>query len=385
VIWTVLRDAVFGGLPLLIWLYLLLFRGLFWQAQERDDRHLPPSAPSRWPSVTAIVPARNEADVIATTLGSLLAQDYPGPLRILLVDDESSDGTSAKARALGAEPRLRVLGGSPRPAGWTGKLWAVHQGVLEASKEPCDYLWLTDADICHASDNLTALVCRAEANALVLTSLMAKLHCKTWPERVFIPAFVYFFAMLYPFSWVNNVRNNMAAAAGGCMLVGRTALEAAGGIAAIRGEIIDDCAMGRLMKAQGPIWLGLTERARSIRPYRRMAEIRRMVARSAYAQLHYNPLLLLGTLLGLSLMFLSPPVYMLLAPDGSWLGAAAAYGLMAASFRPMLRFYGRTPLWGLALPAIGLLYAFFTLDSALQHWRGRGGMWKGRPQAMGQS
>ncbi len=384
-IWPLLRDAVCAGLPLVIWLYLLLFRGLFWQAQERDDRHLPQSVPSPWPSVTAIVPARNEADVIATTLASLLAQDYPGPLRILLVDDESSDGTSAKAHALGGAARLRVLGGSPRPSGWTGKLWAVHQGILEAGKEPSDYLWLTDADIRHTPDSLTALVSRAEAHALVLTSLMAKLHCKTWPERFFIPAFVYFFAMLYPFSWVNNVRNRMAAAAGGCMLVRRPALEAAGGIAAIRSEIIDDCAMGRLMKAQGPIWLGLTERAQSIRPYRRMGEIRRMVARSAYAQLRYNPLLLLGTLLGLCLMFLSPPVYMLLAPDGSWLAAAAAYGLMAASFRPMLRFYGRTPLWGLALPAIGLLYALFTLDSAVQHWRGRGGMWKGRPQAMGQS
>ncbi len=383
--WLAFRDVVFGALPLVIWLYLLLFRGLFWQAQERDDRHVPNAEPTSWPSVTAIVPARNEADVIATTLSSLLAQTYAGRFRILLVDDESSDGTRAQAGALGNEARLRVLAGNPRPSGWTGKLWAVHQGVLEAAKEPSDYLWLTDADIRHTPDNLAELVRRAEADGLVLTSLMAKLHCTTWPERFFIPAFVYFFAMLYPFSWVNSVRKKMAAAAGGCMLVRRSALEAAGGIEAIRGEIIDDCAMGRLMKSHGPIWLGLTERAKSIRPYRHMGEIRRMVARSAYAQLRFNPLLLLGTFLGLCLMFLSPPVYMLLAPDGSWLAAAAAYGLMTASFRPMLRFYGRTPLWGLALPAIGLLYALFTLDSALQHWRGRGGMWKGRPQAMGQS
>ncbi len=383
--WLAFRDVVFGALPLVIWLYLLLFRGLFWQAQERDDRHVPNAEPTSWPSVTAIVPARNEADVIATTLSSLLAQTYAGRFRILLVDDESSDGTRAQAGALGNEARLRVLAGNPRPSGWTGKLWAVHQGVLEAAKEPSDYLWLTDADIRHTPDNLAELVRRAEADGLVLTSLMAKLHCATWPERFFIPAFVYFFAMLYPFSWVNSVRKKMAAAAGGCMLVRRSALEAAGGIEAIRGEIIDDCAMGRLMKPHGPIWLGLTERAKSIRPYRHMGEIRRMVARSAYAQLRFNPLLLLGTFLGLCLMFLSPPVYMLLAPDGSWLAAAAAYGLMTASFRPMLRFYGRTPLWGLALPAIGLLYALFTLDSALQHWRGRGGMWKGRPQAMGQS
>lgn len=384
-IWSALRDMLFGGLPLAIWLYLLLFRGLFWQALERDDRHAPQSAPAVWPSVTAIVPARNEADVIAATLSSLIEQDYPGRFRILLVDDESTDATRAQALALKAEDRLRILTGSARPSGWTGKLWAVHQGITEAAREPSDYLWLTDADIRHTPDNLAELVRRAEAGGLVLTSLMARLHCSTWPERLFIPAFVYFFEMLYPFSWVNNVRRKVAAAAGGCMLIRRPALEAAGGIEAIRGEIIDDCAMGRLMKAQGPIWLGLTNRAQSIRPYRRMAEIRRMVARSAYAQLGYNPLLLAGTLLGLVLMFLSPPLYTLLAPDSSWTAAAAAYGLMAASFRPMLRFYGRTPLWGLALPAIGLLYAVFTLDSAVQHWRGRGGMWKGRAQAMGQS
>ena len=379
-------PALFGFLPLLVWLVLLLGRGMFWRARERDDRLEPPQDLAQWPSVTAVVPARNEADVIKDTIGSLLAQDYPGKLRVILVDDESTDGTAEAARALDDGSKLTVMTGAKRPSGWTGKLWAVSQGVIRATDTGApDYLWFTDADIAHTPENLRHLVARAEDEKLVLTSLMAKLHCQSWPERFFIPAFVYFFDMLYPFAWVNDPKAKMAAAAGGCMLVRREVLEKAGGIASIRGTIIDDCAMGRLMKAQGPIWLGLTDRARSIRPYAGMGEIRRMVARSAYAQLAYSPLMLLGTLLGLVLMFLAPPFWALFAEGDSWIAGAATWGLMAASFRPMLRFYGRSPLWGLALPAIGLLYALFTLDSAIQHWRGRGGMWKGRAQAMGQA
>lgn len=380
-----LWAAIFGGLPLVIWLVLLFGRGMYWRARERDDRLEPPQDLMQWPSVTAVVPARNEADVIKDTIGSLMAQDYPGRLRVILVDDESTDGTADAARTLDDGSKLTVLTGAKRPEGWTGKLWAVSQGVALASERDApDYVWLTDADIAHTPENLTHLIARAEEDGLVLTSLMAKLHCKSWSERFFIPAFVYFFDMLYPFRWVNDPKKKMAAAAGGCMLIQRAALEAAGGIAAIRHEIIDDCAMGRLMKGQGPIWLGLTNRARSIRPYQGMGEIRRMVARSAYAQLHYSPLLLLGTLIGLILIFLAPPAWALFAEGDSWIAGAVSWGLMAASFRPMLRFYGRSPFWGLALPAIGLLYALFTLDSAVQHWRGRGGMWKGRAQAMGQ-
>jgi hopene-associated glycosyltransferase HpnB len=358
---------------------------MYWRARERDDRLEPLQDLEHWPSVTAIVPARNEGDVIGETMASLVAQDYPGRFRVILVDDESTDGTADAARTLDNSSNLTIITGAKRPEGWTGKLWAVSQGVsLASERDAPDYLWLTDADIAHSPENLRHLIARAEESGLVLTSLMAKLHCKSWSERFFIPAFVYFFAMLYPFAWVNNPKRKMAAAAGGCMLIKRGALEAAGGIAAIRHEIIDDCAMGRLMKTQGPIWLGLTNRARSVRPYAGMGEIRRMVARTAYAQLQYSPLLLLGTLLGLTLMFLAPPYWALFAPGGSWVAAAATWGLMAASFRPMLRFYGCSPLWGLVLPVIGLLYAVFTLDSALQHWRGRGGMWKGRAQAMGQ-
>ena len=378
--------ALFGFLPLAIWLYLLIGHGRYWRARERDDVLEPERDLKAWPSVTAVVPARNEANVIGQSVASLLAQDYPGRLRVILVDDESEDGTGERARALDDGSKLTVISGAKRPAGWTGKLWAVSQGIAQATQDDApDYLWLTDADIAHTPDNLRHLVARAEDEHLVLTSLMAKLHCKTFSERFFIPAFVYFFAMLYPFRRVNDPNRKTAAAAGGCMLVRRDALEKAGGIAAIKSAIIDDCALAKLMKKQGPIWLGLTNRARAIRPYAGMGEIRRMVARSAYAQLGYSPPMLLGTLAGLGLMFLAPPVWALFARGDSWIAGALAWGLMAASFRPMLRFYARSWLWGLALPAIGLLYALFTLDSAIQHWRGRGGMWKGRAQAMGQT
>jgi hopene-associated glycosyltransferase HpnB len=373
-----------GLLPLAIWLYLLAARGEYWLTRERDDREEAP-APANWPSVTAVVPARNEADVIARSIGSLLRQDYPGAFRVILVDDESEDGTAHIARGLNDGSRLTVVTGTTRPAGWTGKLWAVSQGIALATREGApDYLWLTDADIAHAPDNLLHLVTRAECGNLVLVSLMAKLMCANWAERFFIPAFVYFFRMLYPFSWSNAPRAKTAAAAGGCMLVKRTALEAGGGIVEIKTAIIDDCALGRLMKAQGPTWIGLTNRAFSIRPYADMGEIRRMVARSAYAQLEYSPLILGGTLLGLCLMFVFPPLATIFGTVAIRIAGAATWCLTAISFQPMLRFYGRSPLWGFALPLTGIAYAAFTLDSAIQHWRGKGGMWKGRAQAMAQ-
>ena len=372
--------ASFGLLPLAIWLYLLSARGGYWLTRERDDRY-EPQEPTTWPSVVTVVPARNEADVIARSIGSLLAQDYKGPFRAILVDDESEDGTAQIARALDSSGRLTVITGSKRPAGWTGKLWAVSQGIAQATDAP-DYLWLADEDIAHAPDNLHHLVARAENGKLVLVSLMAKLMCRNWGERFFVPAFVYFFRMLYPFSWSNNPKAKTAAAAGGCMLVKRASLEAGGGIAAIRSAIIDDCALGRLMKSQGPTWIGLTNRAFSIRPYADMGEIRRMVARSAYAQLEYSPFILAGTLLGLCLMFVFPPLATIFGRGAMQIAGAATWCLTALSFQPMLRFYGRNALWGFALPLTGLAYAGFTLDSAIQHWRGKGGMWKGRAQAM---
>lgn len=365
-----------GFAPLAAWLYLMFGRGMFWMTRERDAGDV--AAPEAWPSVVAVVPARDEADVIARTVGSLVKQDYPGKFKVILVDDQSTDGTGDAARALGCT----VIDGAARPPGWTGKLWAVKQGI-EAAGAP-DYLWLTDADIAHTPNNLSKLAARAQADGLALASLMAKLRCGNAAERLLIPAFVFFFDMLYPFAWVNDPKNKLAAAAGGCMLVRREALEKAGGVDAIKSEIIDDCAMGRLMKAQGPIWLGLTDRSVSLRPYG-FSDIRKMVARSAYAQLSYSRLLLLGTVLGMVLVYLAAPIAAIFARGPAEYAGIAAWAMMVAAFAPMLRFYRLSPVIGLALPFIGLIYTWFTLDSAVQHWRGRGGMWKGRAQAMNQT
>jgi hopene-associated glycosyltransferase HpnB len=373
--------------PLAVWFYLLLGRGMFWLLREREDSDvvLPNSADA--PPVIAIVPARDEADVIAAAITSLLAQDYAGVFRVVLVDDGSSDGTAAVARraslaSLGGS-RLEILAGTARPTGWTGKLWAMEQGLAYAGRTaPLGYVLFTDADIAHASDSVRGLVARAEAHRLVLASLMAKLQCETTAEKLLIPAFVYFFAMLFPFSWVANPARKTAAAAGGCMLARREALQAAGGLEAIKSAIIDDCAMAGILKRQGPIWLGLGRRVHSLRPYGSAGEIGRMVARSAYAQLRYSPLLLFGTLFGMITVYAAPILLTVFAHGLARIAGALAWCLMALSFQPILRAYRLSPFWGLALPPIGAVYAGFTLQSAVAYWRGRGGMWKGRAQAM---
>jgi len=369
----VIAEAV-GAVVLLIWVGLAATG--FWRTDQRDTRVNAPS-PAVWPHVVAVVPARDEADVIARSIGSLAAQDYPGSFRIILVDDNSSDGTADAARSVGSD-RLEILSGQPLAAGWTGKLWAVSQGIAAAGSP--HYLWLTDADIEHAPDTLRTLVAIGEAGDRRLVSFMARLRCENLAERALIPAFVWFFQLLYPFDRVNRP-GRTAGAAGGCVLVRRDALEAAGGIAAIRDALIDDCTLGRLIKRQGPIWLGLTDRSRSIRPYEGIAPIAQMIARSAYAQLGYSPLQLAGTVLGLALVYLAPPVLAVFAHGPArWLGLAA-WLLMAALFQPMLAFYRRSPLWGLAVPAIAAFYSGCTILSAWQHVNGRGGMWKGRAQA----
>ena len=373
-------------LALAVWIYLLLARGGFWRSAERDDRDEPQADPARWPGVVAVVPARNEADMVPRSVASLLDQDYPGAFSTILVDDNSDDGTFEAARELAASAagRLAIIHGTPLPAGWTGKLWAVAQGVAraEALATPPDYLLLTDADIGYRPDALRGLVRRTEAGGLVLASLMAKLRCESFAERALIPAFIFFFQMLYPFAWVNRRDARTAAAAGGCMLVRREALARTGGIESIRGALIDDCALAARMKRQGPIWLGLTERVHSLRPYPRFGDIRRMVARSAYAQLRFSPWLLAATIAGLAFVYLAAP---LITASGSGVArpvAAAAWALMAVAFRPTLRFYRLRALWAPILPAIAAVYLGFTLDSAIQHARGRGGLWKGRAQAM---
>ena len=383
-----MTALVIASLACAAWVYVILMRGGFWRAAERDD--IAESAPfpnAAWPHVVAVVPARDEAEVIATSVTSLLRQDYPGKFEIVLVDDHSTDGTATLARAaatrpdLGAPARpLSVLSAPRLPEGWTGKLWAMNcgAGFVDAMPEPPDFVLFTDADISYSVDALTTLVTRARRNGLVLTSLMAKLHCESFAERALIPAFIFFFRMLYPFAWVNRPENSTAAAAGGCMLVLRRALRDAGGVAIVRGELIDDCALGRLMKAQGPIWLGLTNRARSLRVLGSFAEVRPMISRSAYAQLQYSPWLLIGTVLAIAVTCLSPPL-LVLSTTGApqWL-AAAAWGLMAFALQPTLRFYGVSRWWGPMMPAIAGMYLAFTLDSAFRHWRGQGGVWKGR-------
>jgi hopene-associated glycosyltransferase HpnB len=372
VIWTVV-----AGLSLIIWLVLIFARHGFWLARERDTRDVP-AGPTHWPDVVAVVPARDEADVIARSIGSLGAQDYPGRFHIILMDDSSSDGTADIARALGSE-RVEVVRGLPLAPGWTGKLWAVSQGVERAGSSPT-WLWLTDADIEHVHDTLRMLVARGEAGGLTLVSLMARLRCDSIAERMLIPAFVFFFQLLYPFGLVNRA-GGLGGAAGGCMLVRREALEAAGGIAAIRDALIDDCTLGALLKRQGRIWLGLTDRSRSIRPYNSFGAVAAMISRSAYAQLRYSPLLLAGTLLGLALVYAAPPLLAIFGQGFARFAGIAAWALMAIAFQPMLAFYRRSPLWGVALPLIATFYAGCTLLSAWQHMRGRGGMWKGRAQA----
>jgi hopene-associated glycosyltransferase HpnB len=376
-----------SALVLTAWLYLTLFHGKFWLMLEREERNEPrgPENLEGWPRVTAVIPARNEADMIPRALTSLLAQNYPGEFSIVLVDDQSSDGTGAVARKLAesASRKIAVVSGKPLPPGWTGKVWALDQGVRFAlsTEPPPDYLLLTDADIAYQQDVLRSLVARALSQRSVLTSVMAKLNCESLAEKTLIPAFIFFFQMLYPFARVNEKAASTAAAAGGCMLVERTALERAGGIGAIRGALIDDCALAKVLKTEGPIWLGLSERVMSLRPYPFFEDIRRMVARSAYAQLRYSPLLLIGTVLGMGLIYIAPLAIALLAGYPANILAAMAYFLMVIAFQPTLRFYHRSPLWGFALPLIATAYVGFTFDSAYQHSMGRGGFWKGRVQA----
>lgn len=374
-----------GLLVLTIWLVLVFARGNFWRCLDRDDLDDPP-APGQWPGVVAVVPARDEASIIATSLGSLLAQDYPGEFHIVLVDDQSADGTARIARecAVGAgrTERLVIVSGAPLPQGWTGKVWAMAQGMKQArdSFSP-RYILFTDADIAHRPDNLRAVVARAEAGGYAMVSLMATWRCQSAAEKWMIPAFTYFFQMLYPFRWVSDARKKDAGAAGNCMLTRADLLEKAGGIECIANALIDDCALGARMKSVGPIWLGLSQRLQSLRPYPRFADIHKMVSRSAYAQLRFSPLWLAGAVLGLALTFFAPVALAVSAPGAAGLCGIAAFVLMSVSFAPIQRFYG-LPRWrALVLPLIAALYMVYTLDSALQYWRGRGGMWKGRAQA----
>ena len=369
---------------LLAWLWLTFLQGDFW----RTDLRLPPRPESaRRATVAIVVPARDEAEVLPLSLPSLLAQQYPGSARVILVDDNSTDGTGELARKLGGAPGslpLTVTTPGEPPAGWTGKLWALRHGVELAGD--VEYLLLTDADIAHGPHSLDSLVAAAvgsPAESYDLVSQMARLRTETRWERLIVPAFVYFFAQLYPFRWSNRPNTRTAAAAGGCTLVRREALERAGGIEAIRGAVIDDVNLARAVKrGGGRIWLGLADQVDSVRPYPELSQLWRMVSRSAYAQLRHSVLLLVGTVLGLALVYLVPPVLLVvgLVAERPALSATAgaAWALMAATFVPMLRYYRQPAAAALLLPFTAALYLLMTVDSAVQHWRGRGAAWKGR-------
>lgn len=372
------------ALAALAWLYLLAARGGYW----RTDQRLPAGTtdPESWPSVAAVIPARDEAAMLPATLPTLLGQGYPGPLRVVLVDDDSTDGTAQVAAAL--SQTVRVISGSVTPSGWAGKVWAMAQGLQAAGD--AEYILFTDADIAYQPGTVASLVRAAEGDRRVLVSQMALLRADTGWERLLVPAFVYFFAMLYPFRLVNRPGARVAAAAGGCMLVRRQALEAAGGLDRIRGARIDDVALGRLLKrsAAGRCWLGLTTAVRSRRPYPELSGLWDMVARSAYTQLRYSPAALAGTVAGLLWLYLLPPAAALAGLAGlaggssaaGWLAAAglAAWTIMTITYLPMLRLYGLPLLRAPSLPVIAVMYAAMTADSARRHHRGRGGEWKGR-------
>lgn len=384
----------FGLLPVLIWLYLLFGRGGFWQKGPFLDaitsdqlQNIDLSAKK----VIAVIPARNEADVIAQSLSSLLT-DQSQPISIILVDDQSDDGTADHAQSyldqLPADQarRVTILRSAPRPAGWTGKLWAVHQGVtyvLSLPEQP-EYILLTDADIHHGPNMVPALIHKADQEQRHLVSLMVKLACQSSMDRLLIPAFVFFFKLLYPFNWINNPQKSLGGAAGGCMLVRRDSLVAAGGIEAIKDALIDDCTLGQLMKGQGSIWLGLTQTTYSIRPYQDIWEIWRMVRRSAYTQLAYNPLLLLGTVVGMFITYLLPLIYLaygsLSLDIAAMILGGAAWLFMAVSYMPTAQLYGLAIWRGFLLPLTACLYNLMTLDSARKYYQGKGGEWKGRVQ-----
>jgi hopene-associated glycosyltransferase HpnB len=400
---------VLTGLSLGIWIYLLMFRGHFWRVHQQLEAHadhefpresLPGDVSQALPSVCVVIPARNEATVLPRSLRSLLGQFYGGPLRVILIDDQSEDGTASVAQRtaqdLGRTDQLVICEGSPLAQGWSGKLWAMAQGVrrAEALHPAPKYILFTDADIEHDPGNLARLVARAEADQLSLVSLMVRLRCVSFWEKWLIPAFVFFFQMLYPFRWVNQATSTTAAAAGGCLLVRSDALERIGGLASIHRALIDDCSLAQAIKrsdrsvfGEGRLWLGLSEGTLSLRPYPDLDSIWSMVARTAFTQLHHSPWWLLGAVVGMGLIYVMPPIglasgLLLLDPGLIMLGLVG-WLLMAIAYAPMLRFYRLSPLRAFALPAIALLYTLMTIDSALRHWRGRGGAWKGRTYASG--
>jgi cellulose synthase/poly-beta-1,6-N-acetylglucosamine synthase-like glycosyltransferase len=406
-----------GLISLAIWLYLAIARGTFWRVREFDDDKANHEAPRAWPTVVAVVPARNEAATIHQAVTSILQQSYPGEFSIVVVDDHSEDATAQiaheAARELNAESRIEIRAAAPLPQDWTGKLWALHSGTaifgcapttllsprqpttsrtssgnpditnapVRSTSDPA-YYWFTDADIVHAQGTLQRLVARAEHNHLDLTSLMVLLQAKTLAERALIPAFLFFFLKFYPPRWIANPCARTAGAAGGCILLRSESLKRIGGLSAIRREVIDDCALARAVKrSNGKIWMGLTRASASLRAYTTFPEIRDIITRTAFTQLRYSPLLLLGTLAGMFLTYLAPVVLLFAYDPAPRILGASTWLLMTLLYLPTVRFYRLSPAWALSLPLTALLYSYATFLSAARYYLGRGAQWKGRAQA----
>jgi hopene-associated glycosyltransferase HpnB len=380
---VLLSSIYLAAIPLAIWLYLLFARGNFWKVSEDD---IAPNPLENWPRVVAIVPARNEAETIARAIASLGRQDYPGEFEIVVVDDQSEDGTATLAREAasesGAARRVTVHSVAALPPGWTGKLWALNEGISAAAEKAPAFYWFTDADIVHAPDTLRRLVFRADRDSLDLASLMVLLQAKTFPGRLLIPPFLYFFLMLYPPRWIADPKARTAGAAGGCILLRREVLERIGGIAAIRNEVIDDCALARAVKKSGgKIWMGLTRASVSLREYGSFAEIRDLIARTAFTQLRYSLVQLVATLAGLFVTFWLAWILFFTGNDPAWIMASTAVALMTTTFLLTVLFYGLPAYWAFTLPFAALFYGYATCLSAVRYWLGRGGQWKGRAQA----
>jgi hopene-associated glycosyltransferase HpnB len=381
---------ILAGISLVIWIVLTFLRGAFWQLWAFDGDAPGNEDLQKWPRVVAVVPARNEAETIARCVEALVGQDYSGHFQIIVVDDHSDDRTAALARGAaqgcGGAEQMTILQAAPLQPGWTGKLWALQQGISQAAMTAPDYFWFTDADIVHGPDTLRRSVARAEKHRLDLASLMVLLQANTIPERLLIPAFLYFFLKLYPPKWIADPKSRMAGAAGGCILMRREALERIGGISAIRAEVIDDCALARAVKRSGgSIWMGLTRKSESLRAYATFGEIRDLIARTAFTQLGYSALLLLGTIVAMLLTYLLPVVLSFHTQPLVWRMSLAAWVLMTLTYLPTVRFYRLSPLWAPLLPLAALFYSYSTCLSALRYWLGRGGQWKGRAQAPAKS
>ena len=362
-------------LSFVTWLYLIAFRGRFWQSIPVISIR----RPSGRAKVSVVIPARNEAANVHGSLTSLLSQDYSGDLSVILIDDNSTDATAAVASSLATDNRLTIVSGTTLPVGWTGKLWAIHQGLAVEKAKEADYILLTDADIEHAPGHVSALVAKAESEGFDLVSEMVRLNCSTFAECAFIPAFIFFFQMLYPFLWVADPTKRVAGAAGGTMLIRRVALEQTGGVSRIHNRLIDDCALAKQIKDSGrTIWLGHSEMAVSRRVYSKVSDVWNMIARTAYEQLGHSPLMLLGCVVGMAIIFCTPALIAVCTHGLSRVLGVLSWLMMAAAFQPTLRRYRQSPVWGIALPLIALFYLCATLASAVRFHSGRGGGWKDR-------